>query len=177
MKRLFSVAAPLAALVLLEVAVACSSSPSTSNKITVIGPSAGDFTATIGGVGPVFERRCGSFDCHGNPSRAMRIYSQNGLRQPNEAGILPGGATTTPSEVTANYYSIIAVEPEEMNAAVSSKDPNAPYTLLILKKPLNIETHKGGPVMNKGDDPEKCISSWILGTTDKNACTNGAALP
>jgi hypothetical protein len=180
MKRgalLFSVLSPAIAAAWLS--IACSSTPQSSDKITVVGPSPGDFSSTIGGVGPVFERHCGSFDCHGNPSRAMRIYSQNGLRIPNEAGILPGGSATTADETAANYRSIIAVEPEQMNAVVKGADP---YTLLILKKPLLIETHKGGAVFIKGDDTEKCITSWLkapAGTSpvDKNSCTAAAQLP
>ncbi len=166
--------ATLAAVTAGALVLACSATPSSSAKVTVHGASAADFAATLGGVNPVFERRCGSFDCHGNPSQALRIYSQNGLRLPNEAGILPGGAATTPDEVFANYRSILAVEPEETNAVVLGGNP---YSLLILKKPLLIETHKGGTVMIKGDDTEKCITSWLSGSVDKNACTAGAQLP
>ena len=36
-----------------------------------------------------------------------------------------------------------------------------PYSLLILKKPLNIESHKGGPALVRGDEAETCISAWI----------------
>ncbi len=162
--------APLAVLV-----AACSTAPQSSDRYTLTGPLPSDFTASTGGVDAVFERHCGSFDCHGNIARPLRIYSQNGLRIPNEAGILPGSAPTTPDEVTANYRSVIAVEPETMNLVV--KNSGDPYSLLILKKPLMIENHKGGPVMNKGDDAEKCISSWISGKTDKTACTNGALPP
>ena len=181
MKRgplLFSVLSSAAAAAWLS--IACSSSPSTSDKITVVGPNPGDFSSTIGGVGPVFERHCGSFDCHGNPSRAMRIYSQNGLRLPNEAGIVPGTAATTPDEVSANYRSIIAVEPEQMNQVV--KNNADVYSLLITKKPLNNpsvggEVHKGGTVMIKGDDTDKCVTGWLKGTVDKNACVSAAQLP
>ncbi len=159
-------------------AVACSSTPGSTDKFTVTGPNPGDFSATTGGVGPVFERHCGSFDCHGNPSRAMRIYSQNGLRLPNEAGILPGAAVTTPDEVSANYRSIIAVEPEQTNSVTLGKAQ--PDSLLIIKKPLGPgpgEAHKGGTVMIKGDDTEKCLTGWLLGKVDKNACTAAAQLP
>ena len=164
--------------VLCLVVGACSSTPQSSDKVTVTGPIPGDFSASVGGVNPVFELHCGSFDCHGNPSRALRIYGQNGLRLPNEAGIIPGGAATTSDEVSANYRSIIAVEPEQTNAVVRAGETGDPSSqLLVLKKPLQIETHKGGPVLNKGDDPEKCISSWFKGKTDKAACTAGALAP
>jgi hypothetical protein len=156
------------------VLLACSATPSTSDKVTVIGPNPGDFAASTGGVDPVFERHCGSLDCHGNTARALRIYSQYGLRIPNEAGVLPGTAATTPDEVSANYRSIIAVEPEQMTAVTKGGDP---YSLLILKKPLTTETHKGGTVMIKGDDTEKCITGWLKGTVDKNACAAAAQLP
>jgi hypothetical protein len=168
------------AMVAAWLAIACSSTPDTTDEITVTGPNPGDFSSTLGGVGPVFERRCGSFDCHGNDSRAMRIYSQNGLRLPNEAGILPGTAATTPDEVSANYRSIIAVEPEQMNSVV--KDGADVYSLLITKKPLNNpsvggEFHKGGTLMIKGDDTDKCITGWLTGKVDKNVCTAAAQLP
>ena len=96
------------------------------------------------------------------------------------AGILPGTAATTPDEVSANYRSIIAVEPEQMNIVV--KENGDPYSLLITKKPLNNpavggEVHKGGTVMIKGDDTDKCITGWLKGTVDKNACTSAAQLP
>jgi hypothetical protein len=159
---------------LVGLVAACSSTPSTSDKITVSGPSTAEWSASTGGVEPVFERHCGTFDCHGNPARALRIYGQNGLRQPNEAGILPGTAPSTAEEVAANYRSVISVEPEKMNDVV--KNSGDPYTLLLLKKPLGIENHKGGTVMNKQEDPEKCITSWIQGKADQTACTN-AALP
>jgi hypothetical protein len=159
-------------------AFACAGSPSSSDGWTIAAVSPSDFNATTAGVGVVFERHCGSFDCHGNTARAMRIYSQNGLRLPNEAGILPGTAPTTPEEISANYRSIISLEPEQMNAVTQNNAD--PYSLLILKKPLEIETHKGGPVLNKGDDPEKCITSWVqnkMDATAKIACTKAANYP
>jgi hypothetical protein len=155
--------------------LSCAGSPSTSDRMTLNGPSPGDFEASIGGVEPVFERHCGSFDCHGNPARPLRIYGQNGLRIPNDAGILPGTATTTTDEISANYRSIIAVEPEQMNAVV--KNGADPESLLILKKPLLVETHKGGLVLHKDDDSETCIKTWLQDKTDKGACTSAAQLP
>jgi hypothetical protein len=157
----------------------CSTTPSKDDRILVSGPRADEFATGTGAVEPVFERRCGSFDCHGNPSRAMRIYGQQGLRMPNEAGAVPGGLSTTPDEINSNYRSIIGVEPEQINVVVKDNgaSPDLVYTLLILKKPLNIENHKGGPVMNKGDATERCITSWLQGTVNRPACTSGAALP
>jgi hypothetical protein len=151
---------------------ACSDTPDGTEKITAGPVDAADFPPL---VDPVFERHCASLDCHGSIATPMRLYSQNGLRMPNEAGVAPGNGSTTQVEITANYDSIIAIEPEKITDVAKNKGD--PYSLLILKKPLAIESHKGGPAISKGDDAETCISSWIKGTVDKTACTNGAAPP
>ncbi len=158
----------------LLVAAACSG-PAGGETVTAKGPDPSAFIASVGGVAPVFERRCGSIDCHGNPYRAMRIYGQNGIRLPNDAGLAAGSGATTPEEVAATYDSIISVEPEQMILVASHQAD--PYSLLILKKPLQIEAHKGGPALFKGDDSETCISSWVSGKTNTTACTNGAQPP
>jgi len=137
------------------------------------------FRATIGGVSPVIEKRCGSLDCHGSPARNMRIYSSRGLRLTNDAGILPGQGDTTEDEVTANYQSVLTLEPELTNIVIG--DQGDPYTLLLVKKPLEIEKHKGGPVIRRGDDAERCIVSWlkedVLTPIDRDACTRAAIFP
>lgn len=188
------------AILAMPLSFACSSAPTASDTITVNGPSLADFAGT-GGVGAVFERNCGSLDCHGSDSRAMRIYSQYGLRKPpglvtiyepveagaeggtddttddtdNDAGPnIPGKAPTTPEEVLANYQSIVSLEPRVMQAVVKGGDP---YQLLILKKPLLIEKHKGGPALHKGGDAENCISGWLKDKLDKAACAAGSKLP
>jgi hypothetical protein len=157
------------------------------------GPSKGELDrkaaprATIGsfrtaGVGVVFERRCGSLDCHGSPARNLRIYSSRGLRLPNEAGVAAGQGETTLDESNANYQSIMTLEPEATNEVVNGGDP---YKLLIVKKPLDVdgqgEKHKGGATIRRGDDAERCIVSWLKETTtepvDKAACAAAAIFP
>jgi hypothetical protein len=130
-------------------------------------------------VSVVFEKRCGTLDCHGTNARNLRIYSSGGLRIPNEAGITPGGGTTTLEEVNANYESLLDLEPEQMTEViVNNADP---HTLLILKKPLQLEHHKGGPAITRGDDAETCILSWlqidVTNPFNKTACTNAATFP
>jgi hypothetical protein len=131
------------------------------------------------GVGTVFERRCGSLDCHGSISRNMRIYSSRGLRLPNEAGLLPGGGETTLDESTANYNSILLLEPERTNEVLRGE--LAPeVAMLVLKKPLGIESHKGGLSIRKGDDAERCIVTWLTASStevDANACARAAVFP
>jgi hypothetical protein len=156
-------------------ASACSSTPSSEDRIILTGPSTADFTASIGGVDAVFERRCGSLDCHGAVGRAMRIYGITGGRLENDAGLSPGAGSTTAAEIAANYHSVVSLEPERMEDVV--KNHADPYSLLILKKPLGLEAHKGGPAIAKGDSSETCILSWLQGQTNKTECTNGAAAP
>ncbi len=138
---------------------------------TILAPDQTEFTT----VSPVFERRCGTLDCHGQEGRPLRIYSGRGLRLPNDAGLVPGSGDTTPAEITANYRSVIGLEPEEMSRVVAGEDP--PRTLLILAKPLMLQAHKGGPALAPVNDPgETCITSWLLGTgVDKQACSDAIA--
>ena len=55
--------------------------------------------------------------------------------------------------------------------------------MAIVKKPLEVEKHKGGPVIRKGDDAERCIVSWFkedttgLNPIDKDACARAAVFP
>jgi hypothetical protein len=137
---------------------------------TILAPDQTQFTM----VSPVFELRCGSLDCHGQPGRPLRIYSGLGLRLPNDAGNLPGVNATTPDEIAENYYSVIGLEPEEMSRVVAGEDP--PTDLLILAKPLMLESHKGGPAIAPGDTADLCITSWLLGAgLDTASCTAAAS--
>lgn len=130
------------------------------------------------GVSSVFEIRCGSLDCHGSTYRNLRIYSQNGLRLANDAGNTVGVGATTLDEVNANYYSITLLEPELMNAVINGGDPEG---LLLLKKPLGIENHKGGAQLRREDDAYNCIKSWLtegpVDPVNKNACAAAQNFP
>lgn len=130
------------------------------------------------GVSTVFERRCGSLDCHGSSGRNLRIYSGRGLRLPNEGGLAVGVGETTEDELTANYQSILTLEPEETNRVLEGGDP---MKLLIVKKPLAIEKHEGGQMIRQGDDAERCITSWLkedlLTPVDRDACSRAAVFP
>lgn len=130
------------------------------------------------GVSTVVERRCGSLDCHGSLARNMRVYSSRGLRLPNDAGIGPGQGETTLEEITANYHSLMTIEPEITNSVVEGGDPNQ---LLLIKKPLGVEKHKGGVMFRRGDDTERCLITWLsedlITPVDKDACTRAALFP
>lgn len=140
---------------------------------TILAPDQGEFTT----VSPVLEKRCGTLDCHGQVGRPLRIYSGNGLRLPVDGGGIPGSSPTTQDEVTANYRAVIGLEPEELTRVVAGEDP--PRSLLLLKKPLLLEAHKGGPAFAPVNDPgETCITSWVDPNSagiDKNACNQAIA--
>jgi hypothetical protein len=167
----------LGAVACIALAVACSP-PAKGELDLKTGTRASPNSFRVNGVNIVFEKRCGSLDCHGSPARNLRIYSSRGLRLPNDAGIAPGVGDTTLEEITASYQSIIALEPEATNAVIDGADPS---TLQILKKPLETEKHKGGPVIRKNDDAERCIASWFregpLDPIDKTACAAAANFP
>jgi hypothetical protein len=142
------------------------------------GPRASSTTFRTAGVATVFEKRCGTLDCHGDPARNLRIYSGQGLRLPNDAGLAVGKGDTTQDEVLASYQSILTLEPELTNKVLEGGDP---YQLLVLKKPLGLEKHKGGTMIRRGDDAERCIVSWLeegpSKLVEQDACARAALFP
>jgi hypothetical protein len=123
-------------------------------------------------VGLFVAQRCGTLDCHGQVGRDLRIYGKQGLRlNPMDA---PGGILTTAAELDADYQSICALEPEKMSlvAANNAMAPYTPDTLTFYRKPTGLEAHKGGMLIQIGDDQDKCITSWLQGTVDTTACAN-----
>lgn len=128
------------------------------------------------GVGVFMEKRCGSLDCHGQIGRPLRIFSSNGLRKndgPNGARDTSG---TTAEEQSANYYSVVGLEPEQIS--VSRVSEGVYDDFLLLKKPLSLEgggvRHKGGPVLRSTDSGFDCLISWISGAANKAKCEDGA---
>lgn len=134
--------------------------------------------ATQAGVSRVLEKRCGTLDCHGQVGRALRIYGVDGLRFVQaDAQNQPGTGATTPLEQEANYQSVIGLQPEIMTEVHEFQLP--PEALMLVRKPLQLERHKGGAVFVSGDDAYTCITSWLAsggdaGVTDYTACSNAA---
>lgn len=144
-------------------AAACASVPDT-NRLTVLAAEDGaplepDFAIYKASVNEVLERQCGTLDCHGQAGRAYRIYSRSGLRVYNpEAGLLSGITPTTEDEKRYNFQSLITVQPEEMRR-VMARGGAEPDNLIILRKPLLVERHKGGQVMS--GQTYNCITGWL----------------
>lgn len=149
---------------LLGILAACSFADPNATTTPAL-PDRDQFTTS---VSPFMEKRCGALDCHGQPGRPLRLYSQFGLRRDlTEAGARVTGPTT-PQELTDNYFAVVGLEPE---------DVGTPSALLLLK-PLDIEgggvRHKGGPVLRKDDDGYRCLSSWLAAEVDVANCTTAA---
>ncbi|MSP25188.1 MAG: hypothetical protein EXR75_08490 [Myxococcales bacterium] len=138
-------------------------------------------------VSPLMEQRCGSLDCHGSLARPFRVYGVRGLRfvdilNPDQAlelvdpelvranGSYPGtgGKPTSEAEYTQNWRSACALEPEKLTQVTRGElDPDA---LLLLKKPLGVEGHKGAAVFIKGSSDYVCITSWLDGEVSESEC-------
>ena len=128
------------------------------------------------GVGVFMEKRCGALDCHGQIGRPLRIFSSNGLRKSNGPNGARDTSGTTAEEQSANYYSVVGLEPEQIS--VSRVSEGVYDDFLLLKKPLSLEgggvRHKGGPVLRSTDSGFDCLISWISGAANKAKCEDGA---
>ena len=119
-------------------------------------------------VSPVVEASCGTLDCHGHPARPLRIYGERGLRL-GQAD-LSGEALTTDAERAASRRSICSLQPEGM-ASVAAGDMRAD-ALLLVQKARGEAFHKGGAPVAAGDATDTCITTWLEGAADAQACAN-----
>ena len=152
---------------------ACSGSPDTNAITEVVAPDYNQFKGAglQPGQAPVsrlLEKRCGTLDCHGQVNRPLRIYGSQGLRFTDDGGAQPGVGATTETEYLSNYQSVIGLQPELMSLVVQGNSP--PEALMLLRKPLLLERHKGGAIFVSGDDAYACLTSWLGGQADLGAC-------
>jgi hypothetical protein len=140
-------------------------------------PSFTDFAGGPGnpGVHMFLEHRCGTLDCHGQIGRPFRLYSSGGLRLLNDAGLVSGGGADSPDEIYANYQSLLGVQPEETSLVLAGEE--SPRQLLVVGKPLGLQTHKGGQVLTAGDSSDRCLEGWLTGQFDAAACSDAAQVP
>lgn len=129
-------------------------------------------TVFVQNVSPFLERRCGTLDCHGQPTRPMRIYGQLGLRHPSETNV-SGGAPTTQAELDANYAAVCNLDPEAMKDSAETIGASAAQLLLVTKM-RGLERHKGGEAVKEQSPGDRCVLLWLKfkGDTDVGpACT------
>lgn len=159
----------LLGLAILVVIAACST-PQSDARIGVTEPDRSQFAA----VGSFLDRRCGTLDCHGSEVRNFRIYGCEGLRlDPKNTPRCRknGGTDTTNAELDATFRSLVGLEPAVMSSVVQGKGQH-PELLTFVRKARGTEAHKGGALIVPGDSQDRCITSWLAGTTDVAACND-----
>lgn len=115
---------------------------------------------------------CGSLDCHGQTGRSLRLYHVNGLRLPANVS---GSGVTTPEEHDANFQSVVLLEPERLTLFLQqgARELDA---LTIVRKARGSEEHKGGAPWAPGSDADRCLTSWLRGNVDVEACARSAEI-
>jgi hypothetical protein len=156
----------------MALAAACGAPPDA--RIGIAAPDRAQFPP----VSQLLDRRCGTLDCHGATTRNLQIYGCEGLRLGDAS---PGcrvssGTDTTAEEHDATYRSLVALEPAVMTAVVNGKGAN-PELLTFVRKARGTEAHKGGALFTPGDDQDTCVTSWLAGTTNTEACKRGLDAP
>jgi hypothetical protein len=157
-----------AILVSVALVAACSGAPQA--RVGVIAPREDTFPL----VADYLDHRCGTLDCHGQPGRNLRIWGCWGMRlDPKDVSSCSSGAATTPDEWEATYRSLVGLEPAVMSTVVQGGGAH-PELLTFVRKARGTETHKGGQLIQEGDDQDTCIVSWLRGNTDMRACSCAA---
>lgn len=148
--------------------------------IAACAPTVGGEQSSIGGrqllappragfetVDAALVATCGTLDCHGQIGRNLRLYGGRSLRlNPDDN---PAERATTPAEHQANYWSVVGLEPETLDAVVRDEGKR-PERLSLIRKPLGQDHHKGGQLMEADDSLSRCLSSWLAGEIDEGAC-------
>ncbi len=151
---------------------ACTTAPADS-RIGVNAPDSAQFPP----VADLLIHRCGSLDCHGNRQRNLIIWGCEGQRlDPADAPgcRAQGGKNTNDAEYAATFRSLVGLEPAVMSSVVSGKGAD-PELLTFVRKARGTEEHKGGQLFVAGDSQDDCVTTWLGGHTDTNACTSALA--
>jgi hypothetical protein len=128
-------------------------------------------------VADYLDHRCGTLDCHGQTGRNLRMWGCDGMRlKPTDISGCVFGPPTTSAEYEATYRSLVGLEPAVMSAVVDGHAVR-PDLLTFVRKAIGTEAHKGGQLIAQGDDQEKCIVSWLAGSTDTTACGKALNYP
>jgi hypothetical protein len=126
--------------------------------------------STFPPVGDMLEATCGTLDCHGQVGRNLRLYGARGLRLDPKDN--PADNVTTTREYDESYWSVIGLEPEILSAVVAAHGSGA-ERLTLVRKPRELDAHKGGKLMAAGDARDRCLLSWLAGATSAAACAEG----
>jgi hypothetical protein len=128
--------------------------------------------ASFDRVADALVATCGTLDCHGQVGRNLRLYGNHGLRL--SAKDDPGGNASTDEERTADYWSVVGLEPEVIDVVTREGGQN-PERLILLRKARGTDKHKGGTLTRADDAFDRCLRAWLGGRSDEAACL--AAVP
>lgn len=124
-------------------------------------------------VADAIQPSCGTLDCHGQVGRNMRLFGARGLRL--SAMDTSAEGVTQPPEYDADYWAIVALEPELLAAVVREKG-DRPERLTLIRKGRGTERHKGGRLMSPNDNLDRCIVGWVAGRIEADACQTAAMI-
>jgi hypothetical protein len=113
-------------------------------------PLAEPDVASFGELQPWLEARCATLDCHGDPGRPLRLFSETGLRAPGTSRDAP----LSSAELEDNAWSLFGVDdaPAERHLAVTKP----------LARSAGGVDHVGGDVWTSRDDPmHRCLVGWL----------------
>ncbi len=151
---------------------ACSGPATGASDITA--PTFQDFRSVNDALG----YSCGTLDCHGQQGRNLRVWSKYGMRIPDNTKTppLPGGKDSTDAELESTYRSVVGLEPEIMSQVVKDGGRD-PQRLTLIRKARGTEAHKGHKIMSVGSPLDRCLTSWLAGQVNVNACNSTLPAP
>jgi hypothetical protein len=118
-------------------------------------------------VADAMQPSCGTLDCHGQKYRNLRLYGGRGLRLDPATNSSDG--ETEPAEYDANYWSVVALEPQVLDTVVDEGGQD-PERLILIRKGRGTTRHKGGALMKPGDDLDQCLVEWLKGNILVDRC-------
>ncbi len=154
----------------IAIATACAT-PSADTRFVATPPD----RATFAPVAQMLVQTCGTLDCHGTVARNFKIYGNTGLRY--AASDVPSALTaTTSDEMDQTFASLVGLEPEILSEVVTSAG-DKPERLTLVRKARGTEHHKPGAIIAQGDDRDICLTTWLAGRVDSNACARALTYP
>lgn len=124
-------------------------------------------------VADALQPSCGTLDCHGQTTRNLRLVGGRGLRLDSKDSSAEG--TTTPAEYEANYWALVALEPEALSAVITDGGSN-PERLILIRKGRGTTAHKGGALMHLDGDLDQCAVEWLKGRILVERCEAAARI-
>jgi hypothetical protein len=122
-------------------------------------------------VQPYVGESCGTLDCHGDPGRPLRIYSELGLRRGDGLRPSPVDADRDPDPITEGELQDNVLAFGALQPALSPGDER-----LVLSKPLSGAAggshHVGGDLWDGPEHPGyRCLRRWLDGEDgDAESC-------